>query len=80
MSTTRVDHDRGALTCYVPAALAKAGHAWLAVILPVASTILLYFKAQLSGAARGFEHRYIIAILQFAVVTFVVLPLLREAR
>lgn len=78
------DRDPGTTTiaalvaCYLLAALAVAGHARLAVILAILATILLYFKAELGGAARGLERRDLVSILQFAVVAFVVLPLLPD--
>lgn len=78
------DRDPGTTTiaaviaCYLLAAMVMSGYARLAVILAVLVTILLYFKAELRGAARGLERRDLISILQFAVVTFVVLPLLPD--
>jgi len=66
------------IACYLLAAMVMSGYARLAVILAVLVTILLYFKAELRGAARGLERRDLISILQFAVVTFVVLPLLPD--
>ena len=78
------DSDPGTTTivaliaCYLLGALALAGHARIAVILAICATVLLYFKAELSGAVRGLERRDIVSILQFAVVTFVVLPLLPD--
>ncbi len=64
------------MVCYLLGALTVGGHARLAVILSILATILLYFKEELSGVVRGLGRRDIISILQFAVVTFVVLPLL----
>ncbi len=61
--------------CYLLAAMVVAGFARLAVILAILATILLYFKAELGGAARGLERRDLVSMLQFAVVAFVVLPL-----
>lgn len=66
------------IVCYLLGALAVAGHARLAVILSILATVLLYFKAELSGVVRGLERRDLISILQFALVTFVVLPLLPD--
>jgi len=65
-------------TCYLLAAMAVSGYARLAVILAILATVLLYFKAELGGAARGLERRDLVSILQFAVVAFVVLPLLPD--
>lgn len=67
-----------AAACYLLAAIAVSGYARLAVILAVLATVLLYFKAELGGAARGLQRRDVVSILQFAVVAFVVLPLLPD--
>lgn len=67
-----------ASACYLLGALTTAGFATTATALAIAVAGLLYFKVELSGAARGLERTEIIAILQFAVVAFVVLPLLPE--
>ena len=66
------------LVCYLLGALVLAGYARLAVILAILATVLLYFKAELGGAARRLERRDLVSILQFAVVAFVVLPLLPD--
>ncbi|MCC6213135.1 MAG: MgtC/SapB family protein [Burkholderiales bacterium] len=66
------------IVCYLLGALALAGQARLAVILAILATVLLYFKAELGGAARRLERRDLVSILQFAVVAFVVLPLLPD--
>ena len=64
------------IACYLLAAMVVVGYARLAVILAILATILLYFKAELGGLARRLERRDLISILQFAVVAFVVVPLL----
>ena len=64
--------------CYLLGALALAGFARLAVILGILVTVLLHFKAELGGVARKLERRDLVSILQFAVVAFVVLPLLPD--
>lgn len=66
------------LLCYSLAAMAMAGFARIAVMLAIATTILLYFKSELSGVAQRLERRDLISMLQFAVVTFIVLPLLPD--
>jgi len=63
------------IVCYLLGALALTGRARLAVIL---ATVLLYFKAEPGGAARKLERRELVSILQFAVIAFVVLPLLPD--
>ncbi len=67
-----------AVACYLLAAMALSGWLQLAVILSILMTALLYFKAELGGFARSLERRDLISILQFAVVAFVVLPLLPD--
>jgi len=66
------------IACYLLAAMVVMEQARLAVILAILTTILLYFKAELGGLARNLERRDLISILQFAVVAFVVLPLLPD--
>jgi len=52
------------------------GYGSLAVMLAIATTALLYFKAELHGFTRSLSHKDVISILQFAVLSFVVLPIL----
>lgn len=66
------------MACFLLGAMVMAGHARLAVALAILITVLLYFKAELGGAARRLERRDLVSILQFAVVAFVVLPLLPD--
>ncbi len=78
------DSDRGATTiaaailCYLLAVMVLSGWLHLPVILAIAATALLYFKAELGGFARSLERRDLISILQFALVAFIVLPLLPD--
>jgi uncharacterized membrane protein (DUF4010 family) len=67
-----------ALACYLLGAMALAGWNQLSVMLAIVMTVLLYFKAELGGFARALERRDLISIFQFAVVTFIVLPLLPD--
>ena len=64
--------------CYLLGAMTTAGFAAIATALAIAVAGLLYFKVELSSAVKGLERSEIIAILQFAVVAFVVLPLLPD--
>jgi uncharacterized membrane protein (DUF4010 family) len=48
----------------------------LVVLLAIVTTSLLYFKSELRGITEKLEGRDLISILQFAVLTFIVLPLL----
>ena len=54
------------------------GHGQLAVMLAIGITVLLYFKPQLQGFTRRLEAKDLISILQFAVLSFVILPILPD--
>ncbi len=54
------------------------GYATLAVMAAIASTVLLYFKAQLHGLSTRLTHKDLISILQFATLSFIVLPILPD--
>ena len=64
------------VVCYCLGAATWLGHAQLAVMLAVATTVLLYFKAQLRGMATRLDARDWISILQFGVLSLVILPIL----
>lgn len=64
------------MLCYGYGAMVWYGHATLAIMLAIATTILLYFKAQLQTVSRRLTHRDLISILQFCVLSLVVLPIL----
>lgn len=66
------------IACYLLGAMTLTGFARLAVILGILATALLYFKEELGGVARRLERRDLVSMLQFAVVAFVVLPLLPD--
>lgn len=66
------------LVCYALATMVWFGMAALAIMLAVASTMLLYFKAELHNLTLGLQRSEIISIIQFAVLAFVVLPLLSD--
>jgi uncharacterized membrane protein (DUF4010 family) len=64
------------MLCYGLGALVWYRHATLAVMLAITTTVLLYFKGQLQTVTRSLTHRDLISILQFAVLSLVVLPIL----
>ncbi len=66
------------IVCYLLGAMVLAGFSRLAVMLGVIVTVLLHFKAELGGVVRRLERKDIVSILQFALLTFVVLPLLPD--
>lgn len=66
------------LVCYCLGAAVWFGYGTLAVMLGIATTVLLYFKAELHGLSSQLTPKDIISILQFAVLSFVVLPILPD--
>lgn len=68
-----------ALLVYGLGALIAAGYRLPAVALGVALTALLYFKAELEGFSRRLTAQDIRSILQFALLSAVILPLLPNA-
>lgn len=64
------------LVCYGLGALIWYDQATLAVMLAVGTTTLLYFKPELRGMTQRLTRRDLVSILQFSVLTFVVLPIL----
>ncbi|MBS0510900.1 MAG: MgtC/SapB family protein [Proteobacteria bacterium] len=64
------------LVCYCLGTATWLGFAKLAVMLAVGTTVLLYFKTQLRGVATRLQPRDWISILQFGVLSLVILPIL----
>lgn len=64
------------MVCYGLGALVWFEQATLAVMLAITVTVLLYFKAQLQGVTRSLTQIDLISILQFGVLSLVVLPIL----
>ena len=62
--------------CYGLGAMIWYGLAKLAVMLAIGITALLYFKPELRGISQKLTRRDLVAVLQFAVLTFIVLPIL----
>ncbi|GAB2182273.1 MgtC/SapB family protein [Denitratisoma sp. agr-D3] len=54
------------------------GHGPLAVMLAIAATSLLYFKSQLHGFTVSLSNKDVLSVLQFAVLSFIVLPILPD--
>lgn len=67
-----------ALVCYLLGALAGQGEAGLAGALAIAVTALLYFKPEIEGASHALNRQEQVSVLQFLVVTFIVLPILPD--
>ena len=64
------------LVCYCLGAMSWLGYARVAIMLAIVTTSLLYFKSELKGIASRLERRDWISILQFAVLSLVILPIL----
>ncbi len=64
------------LVCYGLGVLCWLDELQLAAMLGIGSTVLLYFKAELRGISQTLTRRDLISILQFGVLSLIVLPLL----
>ncbi|MXS86356.1 MgtC/SapB family protein [Nitrosomonas sp. HPC101] len=64
------------LICYGIGALVWYEESILAVMLAIITTILLYFKTELRGISQNLSRKDLISILQFAVLSFIILPIL----
>lgn len=64
------------LVCYGLGVLCWLNELQLAAMLGIGSTVLLYFKAELRGISQTLTRRDLISMLQFAVLSLIVLPLL----
>lgn len=62
--------------CYMLGTLIWFGNIQLAVMLGVGATMLLYFKPELRGFSERLSRRDLLSVLQFAVLSVIVLPLL----
>jgi len=66
------------MVCYALGAVVWFGYTSVAVMLAIATTVLLYFKAQLHGISRSLTHVDLLSILQFGVLALVILPILPD--
>lgn len=64
------------VVCYALGAMVWYGMEQLAVTLAILATALLYFKPELSGVSRSLTRLDLVSILQFSVLSFVILPIL----
>lgn len=67
-----------AMVCYLLGVLAGLGEAALAGALAIGVTALLYFKPEIEGLSTALKRHEQVSILQFLVVTFIVLPILPD--
>lgn len=79
-----VDEDPGTTTqaalvlCFGLGAMIWYGYSTLAVMLAIAATMLLYFKPELQSISKSLSRQDLRSILQFAVLSFIVLPILPD--
>jgi uncharacterized membrane protein (DUF4010 family) len=66
------------LLCYGLGVMTWLGMSKLAVMLALAVTALLYFKPELRGMSQRLTRSDLVAVLQFSVLTFIVLPILPD--
>jgi uncharacterized membrane protein (DUF4010 family) len=66
------------LVCYTLGAMVWFGHGSTAVMLAVATTVLLYFKAELHGISKSLTPLDLLSILQFGILALVILPILPD--
>jgi uncharacterized membrane protein (DUF4010 family) len=64
--------------CYLLGALVGTGETALAAALAIGVTALLYFKPELEGVSSALTRQDQVSILQFLVVSFIVLPVLPD--
>jgi uncharacterized membrane protein (DUF4010 family) len=67
-----------AAVCYLLGALAGQGQPALAGALAIGVTALLYFKPEIEGFSAGLKRHEQVSVLQFLIVTFIVLPILPD--
>lgn len=66
------------LVCYGLGASVWYGDGTLAIMLAIITTVLLYFKTELHGITERLSRRDLISMLQFGVLTFIILPILPD--
>ncbi len=66
------------MVCYALGAMVWFGYSSTAVMLSIATTVLLYFKAQLHGISKSLTHVDLLSILQFGILALVILPILPD--
>ncbi|OIQ80088.1 MgtC family protein [mine drainage metagenome] len=64
------------MLCFGLGAMVWYGYSSLAIMLAIVTTVLLHFKPELQSISRNLTRRDVQSILQFAVLSFIVLPIL----
>lgn len=67
-----------AMVCYLLGVLCGLGETALAGALAIGVTALLYFKPEIEGFSAALRREEQVSILQFLIVTFIVLPILPD--
>jgi len=67
-----------AMVAYLLGVMAGRGDTALAGALAIGVTALLYFKPEIEGFSAGLQRHEQVSVLQFLVVTFIVLPILPD--
>lgn len=76
--------DRGTTTqvalllSFVYGAMIGHGEGAIVIMLAILTTMLLYFKPELHGLSKKMERRDMLSILQFGVLSFIILPILPD--
>jgi uncharacterized membrane protein (DUF4010 family) len=76
--------DRGTTTqvalllSFVYGAMVGHGEGAVVIMLAIVTTMLLYFKPELQGFSKKMERRDMLSILQFGVLSFIILPILPD--
>lgn len=66
------------LVCYGIGAMIWYGFSSIAIMIAIATASLLYFKPELQGISRNLARRDLLSILQFATLSFIILPILPD--
>lgn len=66
------------LLCFTLGAMVGGGQVYWAAVIALAAAALLHFKAELHGAIGRMSEEDLRAMLQFAVIAFVILPILPD--
>lgn len=66
------------MLCFGLGAAVWYGYSALAIMLAIVTTVLLHFKPELQNMSKSLTRRDLQSILQFAVLSFIILPILPD--
>lgn len=66
------------IVCYSLGVLTWLGEQQIAIVMAILTTLLLYFKPELRVVSHQVTRRDLLSVLQFCVLSFVILPLLPD--